>query len=87
MAKKIIKSFGELEKEWCRDENDCGRLVTVRRGGGNDNLLFWFWLMIGIVLLIICPLSGIISIAFWAIIFRKKIKKMTKDFLRPYRRI
>ena len=86
MGRKVIKSFNDLERDWDKERPRHRRLVTIKPKENTDNLFFWFWLVIGIVLLFIFPISGIIMLAFWAVIFRHKIKRMLKQFLQQYRR-
>jgi|GEM_PF-7037366 len=77
---RVVKSFSELEQDWNNNRRGPHR-VCVHGGFRDDNMLFWFWFAISIVLCFIFPLSGIISFGFWAIIFRHKIKDMLKRWL------
>ncbi len=80
MTKRIIKSFSDLEKEWVSHGRP-NRLIVGQSGLRNDDLLFWFWFAIAIVLCVLFPISGVISFAFWFIIFRHKIRGMIKKWL------
>ena len=76
---RVVKSFSDLERDW--NNNRRGPQRVMYGGFRDDNMLFWFWFAISIVLCFLSPISGLISFGFWAIIFRHKIKDMLKRWL------